>query len=560
MGRFYSFEEFLDLFPPKPRERIRDGYNVICPAHNDRKPSLSVTIKDGAIGVKCQAGCETEDVLKSKGLTFADLFLGDNNQSTIKAVYPYHDENRKLLYEVVRYEPRDFSCRRPDGKKEIKDVRRVIYHLPDITTAIASDDTIYITEGEKDAETIWDLGLVATTNPFGAGKWKPEYSEMLSGASVVIIPDNDPEGRKHAVSVINSLEGKVKSLKVLEVPDNAKDITEWIEQGHDLDDFMTLECNPPKVYKSSLLYCPNDSFTDTKPNKIITKNLTDTSLPLAKRIEDWVKQTTGWFDYHEIDREFNLASENDKQNRLMILRRLQEKGIIEKHKTNNNLTRYVNTDFRLIDFKSAGKRTPLAIKYPFQIEKKFNTYPGNLIVVAGAADSGKTAFLLNFIKLNMFDFSIYYQSSEMGEAELGNRLEQFDGIDLDKWNFVAEERSGNFADVIRPDCVNIIDYLEFNEGEFYLIADYLRAIHDKLSTGICLIALQKKRGASLGRGGDFGLEKPRLYLTMDAGKLKIQKAKNWVNPSENPNGLMLDFKIVQGCEFGLTRNWYSEDE
>ncbi len=100
------------------------------------------------------------------------------------------------------------------------------------------------------------------------------------------------------------------------------------------------------------------------------------------------------------------------------------------------------------------------MKYPFGIEKLFNTYPGNLIVVAGASDAGKTAFLLNFVRLNMDKYPIYYQSSEMGAEELANRLEQFD-LPLGSWTFTAEERSRDYADVIRPDCINIIDYLEF---------------------------------------------------------------------------------------------------
>jgi hypothetical protein len=92
-------------------------------------------------------------------------------------------------------------------------------------------------------------------------------------------------------------------------------------------------------------------------------------------------------------------------------------------------------------------------------------------VIAGAADAGKTALLLNFIKLNQFDFSIYYQSSEMGKEELASRLVNFEDITLDEWNFNAEERSTDFADVIRPDCINIIDYMELT-GDFYNVAEY----------------------------------------------------------------------------------------
>ena len=306
---------------------------------------------------------------------------------------------------------------------------------------------------------------------------------------------------------------------------------------------------------------PNTAPTDTEYHKTDTENVTGFA-PLAKQIEEWYRtNTTGWVDYAEIDRQFNLYTAQQKHNRAEILRRLRvEKKLIEAHPSQNRLTRWIKTDVRLIDFKSAGKRTPLAVKYPFGIENLSNTYPGNLIVVAGAADSGKTAFLLNFIRLNMYDFYIYYQSSEMGKEELASRLENFEGIDLKDWRFTAEERSSNFADVIRPDCINIIDYLEFPGAEYNLTADYLRAIHEKLSTGICLIALQKRRGADEGQGGQLSVEKPRLYLLMDNGVLTIRKAKNWVDPTKNPNWLSLRYKIVSGCKFIVTKEWHKRDE
>jgi hypothetical protein len=147
----------------------------------------------------------------------------------------------------------------------------------------------------------------------------------------------------------------------------------------------------------------------------------------------------------------------------------------------------------------------------------------------------------------------------MGKEELASRLSNFEGITLDEWNFKAEERSHNFADVIRPDCVNIIDFMELS-GDFYMVAEYLRQIHDKLAGGICIVALQKKREAELGRGGDFGLEKPRLYMCMDAGKLTIQKAKNWVDPTKNPNGLTIKFKLVGGCKFIYPEDWHKDEK
>lgn len=314
---------------------------------------------------------------------------------------------------------------------------------------------------------------------------------------------------------------------------------------------------PPHPLNNELLnYCPNIESVDTQRYRSVTESVTKSR---AEQIEDWVKETTGWFSYEDIDKEFGIRTEAEKLNRRVIIKRLKDAGKIESHPKNNRLLRYIIVTTRLIDFKSALKRTPIAVTYPFGIEQYFNTYPGNLVVIAGAADAGKTALLLNFIKLNQFDFTIYYQSSEMGKEELASRLVNFEDITLDEWNFNAEERSTDFADVIRPDCINIIDYMELT-GDFYNVAEYLRQIHDKLASGICIVALQKKRNAELGRGGDFGLEKPRLYLTMDAGKLTIQKAKNWTNPEVNPNRLVTKFKIVGGCKFIVSEDWHKEEE
>ncbi|MFC1930449.1 hypothetical protein ACFLWE_00965, partial [Chloroflexota bacterium] len=226
--------------------------------------------------------------------------------------------------------------------------------------------------------------------------------------------------------------------------------------------------------------------------------------------------------------------------------------------TKNGLYRRVVRDLRKIDFKAAGNRKPLDIKLPFEIEKLVNIYPGNIIAVAGSPDAGKTAWLLNLVRLNMNRFGIYYFSSEMGDSELANRLSKFEDIALEDWNFTAEECSSNFADVIRPDAINIIDYLELT-SELYLVAEYLKQIHSKLGSGIAVVAIQKKRGAELGRGGEFSLEKPRLYLSMDSGSTTIQKAKNWVNPDVNPNKNIINYKIVNGSTFVITRPWHKAD-
>ena len=124
----------------------------------------------------------------------------------------------------MRYEPKDFLQRRPDTKKpggwdwKLGDVRRVLYRLPDVLAAAAEERTIFLVEGEKDADALHERGLIATTNAGGADKWKAEFSVALTGAQVVLIPDNDEPGRKHVQRAGADLTNRGIPVRVLELP------------------------------------------------------------------------------------------------------------------------------------------------------------------------------------------------------------------------------------------------------------------------------------------------------------------------------------------------------
>ena len=153
----------------------------------------------------------------------------------------------------------------------------------------------------------------------------------------------------------------------------------------------------------------------------------------------------------------------------------------------------------------------------------------------------------------MRNYKILYMNSEMGDTELRLALERFKNTSLEDWKAVELiERSYNFSDIISPNDINIIDYMEIYEDHFKIGAK-IAQIHKKLKNGIAIIALQKPKGRDEGRGGSVTLEKPRLYLSMSCGNLKITKAKSWStlakNTGQNPNGLTIDFKLVQGCKF-----------
>jgi len=275
---------------------------------------------------------------------------------------------------------------------------------------------------------------------------------------------------------------------------------------------------------------------------------------LSKRVRLWVEDTTGWWETRELDSDLNIRGSRDKENRKKILQRLREQGVIEQHPKINKQYRFINTRVTSLEFKTASNTGILPLRWPMGIERYVNLFPGNIAVVAGSPNSGKTALLLNLIHLNQDTFPIYYFCSEMGAVELRNRLDQFPGMSIEDWKFQAKERASAFADIIEPDCVNIIDYLEMTT-ELYEVNTHLTAISRKLGTGLALVALQKKQGATFGRGQEFGLEKPKLYLSMDRGKLQIVKGKSWAVKNVDPHGLEVGFKIAGGCQFEITRAW-----
>ena len=273
---------------------------------------------------------------------------------------------------------------------------------------------------------------------------------------------------------------------------------------------------------------------------------------LTQRIvEGWIRGTQGQWSVEKLDRELGIGSAEGKAHRRVILHRLKEEGLIKRDPEKEGWYRLVVTELDTLPWQEADTANTVDILLPFDIHELVKIFPKNILVIAGAPNAGKTAFCFNFIHLNHHRpelahlLPIQYFTSEMGAEELKERLGYIPDSD---WNFVAKERSSDFADVIHPDKINVIDYLEIEES-FYLVAQELREIHEVLRTGIALIAIQKNANVSLGVGGRFSLDKPRLYLSMDSGSLTLTKAKNWRDRERNPNGKCWKFSLVNGWKF-----------
>jgi AAA domain-containing protein len=219
-----------------------------CPAHDDRVRSLAVRDFGDKTGLYCHAGCDTPAIVEALGINMTDLF--DEPMTTERrevAYYDYLNTDGNVVFQVIRYEPKGFGQRRPDGNGgwiyNLEGVDRVPYHLPELVRATG----VIIVEGEKDADRLAGYGLFATCNPGGAGpgKWRPEWGPLFDGKTVVIVPDNDEPGRKHAATIRDSLLDHARRVRIVELPDVRPkgDVSDYLDL-HSIDELRAL-LQPP---------------------------------------------------------------------------------------------------------------------------------------------------------------------------------------------------------------------------------------------------------------------------------------------------------------------------
>jgi 5S rRNA maturation endonuclease (ribonuclease M5) len=255
--------------------RHEAGWRARCrvSTHGKRRGDInrSVSIwerEDGSAGVHCHAGCAVEGVLAAVGLSAADLAPPKVGASRIVVQYDYTDESGRLLFQVVRADPKGFRQRRPDGRGgwiwNLRGVRRVLYRLPAVLEAVKAGTTIYVVEGEKDVERCETAGLVATCNPGGAGKWSREYTETLRGAHVVIVADWDAPGRAHALRVARELDGVAQSVRILRAA-AGKDAHDHFTAGKTAEDFIPIEVAELQAEDDSGASTPTASGAEAVP-------------------------------------------------------------------------------------------------------------------------------------------------------------------------------------------------------------------------------------------------------------------------------------------------------
>jgi len=249
-----SQKEDIDNFLSRLQgiKKTGSGWVALCPAHDDKKHSLSVGQGGDKVLIYCHAGCSLEAVLEAAGLQKKDLFLNgpgeaQGKRSQVVKVYDYKDQAGKLVFQVCRTEPKGFFQRRPDGSPGLAGVKPVLYNLPAVNAAVKNNQPVYIVEGEKAADALQAQGLTATNCPMGAGKWRSEYNQALADATIFILPDNDKPGREHAAQAADSLNGTAAAVHVIELPDLPEkgDVYDWLQAGNTAQQLQQLANNSP---------------------------------------------------------------------------------------------------------------------------------------------------------------------------------------------------------------------------------------------------------------------------------------------------------------------------
>jgi putative DNA primase/helicase len=247
MERVLSPEEIRNYYKTRvPRLKLTETreWRGPCPIHSGQRDSFAVNNETGACFChsKCKRGwsifeLETELTGVNGKAAYAEVMkiVGRPEPRREVKAYDYTDEHGRLLFQVVRYQPKDFKQRRPDGNGgwawNLHAIEPVLYRLPRLLAH--RDQAVVVVEGEEDVHTIEKLGMLATTGPMGARKWRPSYSEVLRGREVFILPDNDRDGREDVIQKATSLLRAECTVHIIELAGLGEkgDVSDWVAAG-----------------------------------------------------------------------------------------------------------------------------------------------------------------------------------------------------------------------------------------------------------------------------------------------------------------------------------------
>jgi hypothetical protein len=325
-----------------------------------------------------------------------------------------------------------------------------------------------------------------------------------------------------------------------------------LQENEVLETIKSAYKNTPTVDNNTLfLYAPQNTNLASKDDNLPTTSRQDWGF-YAKRFDEVMRESGGRTDKREIATTIGLQVTSDTFWRL--LDRRKREGKIRAYRGSHYLIEWINRDYTITQLDQVEASPMLSIYLPLKIHEYASIPPGSVIGIAGMVDSGKTSFFLEMAELNVFTqpLPVYYWYIEMSEVKMRYRCEDFPLL-IQAWKagkfFPVRQTNFEFPDVLQPDAINLIDYVDRDEDIFLIGAD-IKKLQTPLNKGIVVFGLQKPGDRDLGYGGNMSIKLSNLYIALDRkyqseksmhGTAKIVKCKDWQKDDVNPSGLHCEY-------------------
>lgn len=285
----FTLEELLSRLE-NVKEESNGQYRADCPAHESKSgTALHVGVGDnGKPILNCFGGCKYDDIIAAAGLNGSSATQAEpgtrRNSKKEHKVYTTRDVYRRKVFEfrspsgeVLYVQQHKGPYFRPVSDDQwvskLEDVTRVPYKLPELLEGVRSEKTIFHVEGCKDVDTATEWLEVTATTTGGVKTWRPTFRSYYVGANVVILPDNDEEGRAYSREVASSLAGVAKTIKIVSLPGLPPkgDLTDFKEAGGTAKEFYAA------IREAPLFSSAGDEWPNPRP--------LETALPAVAQLD-----------------------------------------------------------------------------------------------------------------------------------------------------------------------------------------------------------------------------------------------------------------------------------
>ncbi len=277
---------------------------------------------------------------------------------------------------------------------------------------------------------------------------------------------------------------------------------------------------------------------------------------ISQLIDDWLPDYKDWFSSEDVWKHITgqgvMLSVQGKKYVAIKLSRDVAKGLLRRR----------GKKFKALDKSTVKKMNPLTeardnkieLKFPtrFGFNETININEGDVIVIAGESNQGKSTLAMNILADNMDSLPVFFISTEMTPSKFAKRLATMTWVnpvredDTPKFEYGFTDAT-NYEEIIEPDKINIIDWVGLRDN-YYQIENIIQDMKAYLNKGIAVLVLQKKEGQDAPVGGEFAYRRADVCFTISKGLLKVLKVKDWNPP--NPNYKTFAFKITDNeCHF-----------